>query len=185
MASQSDPLDLADSPPEAGDFLEPIEFILNEHYRQRRLCDRLDELTADMETSPVAQRADALQTFLTEDLRLHLEDEERDFFPLLRKRCKDEDEVGEILDMLSQEHELDRDLVGFLLDDLKILASGQQLVNPIRFLVNVREFTETQRRHLAWENAMVLPLARRRLNPGDLAELGRSMATRRGLDPGS
>lgn len=162
---------------------DPIEFIFNEHYRQRQLCDALDVLTSEMETGPVAELASNLIVFLTEDLRLHLEDEERDFFPLLRRRSEPEDGIEEVLDLLSEEHGLDEDLVEFLLEDLRTLASGHQLANPTRFLVNVREFAETQRRHLAWENALLLPVAKRRLDPPDRAELGRRMAARRGLGP--
>jgi hypothetical protein len=44
----------------------------------------------------------------------------------------------------------------------------------------VPAFAETQRRHLAWENALVIPRARHILQPPDLAKLARSMAKRRG-----
>ena len=132
-----------------------------------------------MELAPVAALAAQLQRFLDRDLRLHLEDEEQDLFPLLWQRAQPEDNISDILDLLSEEHGLDQDLVDFLLADLAVLAGGAQLANPIRFLVNVREFAETQRRHLAWENALLLPVARRRLTEVDLAGLARSMAARR------
>ena len=49
------------------------------------------------------------------------------------------------------------------------------------FVHEARTFGVLQRRHLAWENGTILPLARKRLNKHDLAELGRKMAARRGL----
>ena len=45
---------------------------------------------------------------------------------------------------------------------------------------------ETWRLYLAWENQVLLPLAREWLSAVDLAELGRAMAARRGAaHPGS
>ena len=181
----SELLETTASDPGPADFLAPIDFILAEHYRQRLLCEGLAKLTEKMELAPVAALAARLQAFLARDLRLHLEDEERDLFPLLWQRAQPEDNIKDILDLLSEEHGLDQDLVDFLLEDLAVLAGGGQLANPIRFLVNVREFAETQRRHLAWENALLLPVARRRLTEVDLAGLGRSMAARRGIDLGT
>ena len=185
MEAGTEVFEITESNPGPGDFLEPVEFILAEHYRQRLLCDGLVKLTETMELGPVTALAASLQSFLDRDLRLHLEDEEQDLFPLLRKRAQPEDNITDILDLLSEEHGLDRDLVDFLLEDLAVLAGGTQIANPIRFLVNVREFAETQRRHLAWENALLLPVARRRLTQVDLASLGRSMAARRGIDLGA
>ena len=182
MTAGRELLEIGTKDPRPEDFLAPIDFILAEHYRQRQLCEGLAKLTEKMELAPVAALAAQLQRFLDRDLRLHLEDEEQDLFPLLWQRAQPEDNISDILDLLSDEHGLDQDLVDFLLADLAILASGAQLANPIRFLVNVREFAETQRRHLAWENALLLPVARRRLTEVDLAGLARSMAARRGID---
>ncbi|MDJ0942377.1 MAG: hemerythrin domain-containing protein [Kiloniellales bacterium] len=184
MAAHSEFVEIDGKDLGPNDFLAPIDFILAEHYRQRLLCEGLAKLTESMELAPVAALATRLRTFLDRDLRLHLEDEEKDLFPLLWQRAKPEDNVKDILDLLSDEHGRDEDLVDFLLEDLALLAGGAQLANPIRFLVNVREFAETQRRHLAWENALLLPVARRRLTEVDLAGLARSMAARRGIDLG-
>ena len=167
-------------PPEA--FEDPLGMILAAHARQRQLCDRLDELVKELEVEPVAELAHELLDFLKSELPRHTEDEERDLFPLLRWRCEPEDGIEHILDQLSSEHELDKDLVDFMVEDLELMASGHALPNPIRFLMNAKEFAETQRRHLSWENRTVLPIAERRLNAGDLADLGRAMAERRGVE---
>jgi hemerythrin-like domain-containing protein len=47
--------------------------------------------------------------------------------------------------------------------------------------MNVREFSENQRQHVTWEERVLLPLARQRLTPEDLEEIGRNMAARRGM----
>lgn len=65
--------------------------------------------------------------------------------------------------------------------DLKVIADRRTLESPMRMFVNVRTLVEAQRRHLAWENGVVLPLAQKRLESGDLEEMGRNMAARRGM----
>ena len=72
-----------------------------------------------------------------------------------------------------------------MIEDLELIASGHVLPNPIRFLMNAKEFSQTQRRHLSWENRTVLPVAHRRLTAADLAGLGRAMAERRGVALGA
>lgn len=165
--------------PEA--FRRPLDVIRLEHERQARLCDRLEALAAESRSAPEAGCVEALLAYLSEDLAWHTEDEERDLFPMLRARCTPEDGIEEILDQLSREHDLDRDLAGFLIGDLEACAGRLTPLPPLRFFINARAFAETQRRHLGWENGLVLPLARKRLRPDDLDALGRNMAARRGI----
>ena len=166
--------------PERADLLaQPLDFIVAEHRRQTELCARLDTLADKLESAPVQAEAAALAQHLRHDLALHTLDEERDLFPLLRQRCLAQDGVAAILDRLEAEHELDQDLVEFLAADLEVLANGHRLANPLRLLTNARAFAETQRRHLAWENSTVIPLARSRLTADDLAVMGRAFAARR------
>jgi hemerythrin-like domain-containing protein len=42
-------------------------------------------------------------------------------------------------------------------------------------------FTATMRSHLAWEERVILPLARRRLSTAQAEAIGRRMAARRGV----
>ena len=121
---------------------------------------------------------------LTGDLPLHTEDEERDLRPALERRCEPEDNLDDVLKQLTKEHELNRDLVSFMVEDLEALADGRTLSNPVRLMMNVKEFSETQRQHVTWEERVLLPLARQRLTAEDLAAIGRNMAARRREDSG-
>lgn len=141
---------------------DPIRFILDEHDRQLAICDGLDTLISVMSLEPVADRVGALLHFLTTDLPLHIEDEELDLFPMLRSRCGAQGETGEILDQLATEHEEDRELANLIAADLKALHEGRAPNHPTLFHSNARAFCELQRRHLLWENRLVLPLAERR-----------------------
>jgi hemerythrin-like domain-containing protein len=157
----------------------PLDFIRDDHARQLRMCNLLDAFTEKLELEPVMPLASALLEYLTGDLPLHTEDEERDLRPALERRCEPEDNLDEVLKQLTREHELNRDLVSFMIEDLEALADGRALSNPVRLMMNVKEFSETQRQHVTWEERVLLPLARQRLTAEDLANIGRNMAARR------
>lgn len=165
--------------PDPESFRDPLAFIRDDHSRQLRMCNLLDAFTEKLEVEPVKPLASALLEYLKDDLPLHSEDEDEDLRPALERRCQPEDGLDEILRQLTREHELNRDLVAFMIDDLEALAEGRSLTNPVRLVMNVKEFSETQRQHVTWEDRVLLPLARQRLTPDDLAEIGRSMAARR------
>ena len=162
-------------------FLDPLKFIRDDHFRQLRMCNLLDSFTYHLEVEPIQELASALLQFIQRDLPLHTADEETDLFPALRRRCRPEDGLEEVLRQLSREHELDKDLADFVIADLEGLAQGLRRSNPTRLLMNIREFAEFQKRHLSWEDRVVLPLARQRLTQDDLAAIGRAMAERRSL----
>ena len=158
---------------------DPIEFILHEHDRQIEICDALETLISVLDLEPVKARAGALLHFLTADLPLHIEDEELDLFPLLRARCGPSGEMAEVLDQLAQEHEEDRELASVIAADLTALRDGREPSHTVHFRSSARAFCELQRRHLVWENRLVLPLARTQLSAADQAELGQRMIARR------
>ncbi len=160
---------------------DPIDFILHEHDRQVEICDALETLISVLDLEPVRARAGALLHFLTVDLPLHIEDEELDLFPLLRARCEPSDEMAEVLDQLTLEHEEDRELASVIVADLTALRDGREPSHMVRFHSNVRAFCELQRRHLIWENRLVLPLARGQLSVADKADLGQRMIARRAV----
>lgn len=164
---------------------DPIEFILEEHDRQLEICGRLESLITASDSEPSAQWAASSLEYLSEDLPVHIEDEERDLFPMLAARREHDQDLPVILDQLVSEHELDRGLVEPIMEDLRHIAEGRILTDSRRFCMYVRTFTEAMRRHLNWENRVVLPLARRVLSEEDRAHLrDRIAGRRRSLSPG-
>lgn len=171
------------SKPDPAAFKLPLDVIVSDHFNQRLVCEQLEAMVESIEQGkPTREMATEVLTFMTGDLVAHTADEEDGLFPLLEKRCQPEDRLGEILGQLTYEHQLDDDLVEFLTDDLAAMAEGRVLPNPQHFAINATVYAKTQTRHLAWENRVVIPLARRRLTSEDLEQLGRDMATRRGID---
>jgi iron-sulfur cluster repair protein YtfE (RIC family) len=168
----------AESIPDNGDPKEAIEFILWEHLRHRQMCRSLERLARMTEFDPV--RIARLADFVRFDLTLHVIDEEEDFFPMLRGRCPPDDGVDEVLDQMTDEHAADkvlsvrvRDVLSQCLIERKppiaVEGGAQVLLN----------FASHEMRHMTLENAVVIPLARRRLTAEDLAALGERFAARR------
>ena len=135
----------------------------------------------DLEADNIRHDATFILKYLEEDLPLHITDEEEDLFPLLERRSLPDDGLDHMLAVLREEHEADEGYRRRLLEPLRSIAKGLMPSNRQVFVHEARTFGVLQRRHLAWENGTILPLARKRLNKHDLAELGRKMAARRGL----
>jgi hemerythrin-like domain-containing protein len=159
---------------------QPLDFIHVEHLRHRELCRAAEELadTAEFDR-PLAR---AFVSFLEVDMALHVIDEEEDLFPVLRRRLKPSDEAGRVIGLLSGEHAADEALSREIAAGLKaaIDTDATSLPKPVRNALLA--FADRQRRHLSVENAILLPLASRRLSRRDLDQMARRMAARRGLD---
>lgn len=161
-------------------FRQPLDYIVADHFRQRTLCRVLDEIAVDVK--PDVPKIDVALSFITNELGPHVQDEEEDLFPLLRRRAHPEDEINLVLGKLSQEHSADQ------VDGDEIIAGLPQIKaqpdycvqNPF-FAQLLKRFAANERQHLIVENAIVLPLARVRLTEADLNDLGRRMAARRGI----
>lgn len=161
--------------------LEPIEYIFADHCRQRDMCCALKELAARISSSPVyPQMPQDILNALEDDLSMHIADEEMDLFPRLRACALPEDHFPELLRLLDMEHERDGALADEVRDGLVHIIRGDTLKNPERFRYAAITFAEIHLSHLNWENAVVLPLARRRLTEEELKNMGRTMAARRG-----
>lgn len=163
-------------PIRAGD--DPLALILAAHAIQRTRCGEIDRLVAlGVADGPTVVR---LQAYLTDDLPLHWQDEERDLFPRLRRRAAPEDAIGDALNRLAGDHDASAAVAVTLARALGAVGTGNVLDAETR--ATFRAFAERERRHFTFENAVVIPLARARLDAEDRRAILRGMAARRGLD---
>lgn len=169
-------LEALNHPPPPALFAEPLEYFFAEHFRQRTLCSLLDDLAENAPPDP--ETVSAITAFLRGDFGLHVRDEEEDLFPLLRRRAKPEDRIGDVLGELSHDHALDAFDAETILEAFRGRDPFPACDVETRNLL--LRFSKNERRHLTCENAIVLPLARARLLPEDLRNLGRRMAARHG-----
>ena len=163
---------------------EPLNWLFAEHYRHRQLCQLIERVGAA--TILLRDEVHEILAFLRHDMPLHVIDEEDDLFPLLRRRCQPADELDAVLGALSAEHHDDLDRSRTLIAALEqALADGQAPGHDREIRRLFTDFALHERRHIALENAVVLPIARLRLTAADLRSLSVRLAARRGvlLDP--
>jgi hemerythrin-like domain-containing protein len=170
-----------ETPLDAAALRDPIEYLKFEHFRQRVLCDLLGRIADDPYEADNRRRVAWVLGYLANELALHVADEEQDLLPLLGQRCNRGDALIDISGALEHEHGSDETLKADVIAGLATLATGRLLEKPLEFIVKAQMFEEHLRRHLVWENLTLMPLARRRLTPDDLVELGRNMARRHEL----
>ena len=159
----------------------PLDMIASAHALQVQMCDAMeriaDGLPDEVDRRLCAQVASCLQF----DLPLHHHDEEEGLFPLLRKRAKPEDGLDQILERLAAEHSSDNDFASEIAEALETLGQGGRPANPEMLGYMLRGFFERYRRHVHWENQLVMPLARLRLTREDLEALQFQMNENRRL----
>ncbi len=162
-------------------FRFPLDVIVSEHNRQLQLCQQLEDLASNRRFDSLMQEAAALLVYLTKDLPLHCRDEEEDLFPMLKLACRPDDRVDGILAELERDHAAEMFLGRHVIFDLKLIVHGSPIDSTLRLFGNLSTFCKAQRRHVDWEDTVVLPLAQRRLSPTIQEEMGRNMAARRGM----
>ena len=79
-------------PTDLGLLAAPLDFISEDHLRARQICAMVDALA--MSGSPDRHAALTVLRFVNEALNVHLRDEVEDLFPLLLRRCTDEDSIA-------------------------------------------------------------------------------------------
>lgn len=153
----------------------PLEYLYADHLRQRSVCAILRRIAAEGRVTP--NEAASIAAFLERDLILHHEDEERGLFPLLIKRSGGEDRLEADLARLTQDHKRARPQIMRMADILMQAVPAISAADATLFT----GFAAHELRHLAFENGVVLPIARVRLTRKDIAELSRDMRARRGI----
>lgn len=157
----------------------PLDLIEHEHLIQAQLCDSLERIADDLPDNVDRRLCRKVIDSLQFEMPLHHRDEELGLFPLIEKRALPPDNIHDILARLALEHATDESFAEELLESLEGLSEGRKLKNPEMVGYMLRSFFESYRRHILWENAIVLPLARARLTPEDLDALDRAMVSHR------
>jgi iron-sulfur cluster repair protein YtfE (RIC family) len=176
--SEPEPQGSGDKPTSPHLLANPLDFISVDHLRERQICAVIDALaTAD---ALDRRSVTAVLRFLNEELNVHLRDEAEDLFPLLARRCTEEDAIKGAIDRIRA----DQDEAMRLLPQVRTmlagcLDSGVDLTAEERAVLS--RFAGHMRRHLVAENAILLPIARARLTRADLRTLSKHMRSRRGL----
>ncbi len=151
---------------ESYDLLTSIQ---KEHRSERNLCDMLERIADNL---PEPLDADLARTgifTLRRCLKRHVTLEEEYLYPVLTKRLCPGDLGENMLDHIRREHAADESLAHDTADQLELALERGRVENPEMLGYMLRGFFECRRRHIAWEDAIVLPLARLRLSAKDFS----------------
>jgi hemerythrin-like domain-containing protein len=161
--------------------IDPIDLLRDEHAHFRKICDMLDRLANNLQHDAAVRETAVIYRAFTHLFPLHQANEEEDFFPLLRARCLPEDGVDDMLALLLRDHSAKNAEGGTVdfLPGLMQIATGREIPDPMTFVGSVLAFTEMLRRHVAWEDATLMRLARKRLTAADRSALAHAMMRRR------
>lgn len=159
----------------------PLDYILAEHMRLRAVCAMLRRFADE----GVIARADAdmIRHYLETDLPMHWQDEEADLFPMLRKHARSVDDLRTTLLQLAQDHRQMELMQIRVIEVLGQDASASNVTLSGTAIAILRNFADSEHRHIAIENGIVLAIARTRLNAKYLIELAGSMKARRQAKP--
>jgi iron-sulfur cluster repair protein YtfE (RIC family) len=158
----------------------PLDFLCQDHMRERQVCSVIDCLATSMSFDTAAART--VLRFVNEELNVHMRDDAEDLFPMLSRRCTAEDGIGRTISRICGDlEEASRLLPGVRAALARCLDTGGGLSTRDRQMLT--RFAGHVRRHLAAENAILLPIARARLTRRDLQKLSSHMRSRRGLAP--
>jgi len=165
-------------PDELPCFDEPLALLRACHEKILAHCDLLEGLIAHMAgagpDTGARKTAERISRFFSTSARLHHRDEEEDLFPRLNRQSL---KIAELVYALKNERvQLDA-LWETLSPELKRLP-GEAFSDE--FTRSASDFCHLYTQHIERENMEFLPLAANSLSQQDLAEIGASMAERRG-----
>lgn len=160
-------------------YIHPIDALHRTHMDHARLCDQLELIADSLPGNVDGELCRTVVGMLSVEVPVHHRDEEEGLFPLLANRALPEDDIEIHLDQLQAEHITDEGVASELIEFLPGLAEGKNLRDPDLCGYVLRCFFESYRRHLFWEQNLILPLARKRLEAADLQLLNETMAAHR------
>jgi hemerythrin-like domain-containing protein len=157
-------------------FDDPIGLLRACHEKMQAHCNLLtvliDKETPDDEAREAARN---LVRYFSQSAPLHHRDEEEDLFPRINRQSL---KIAELVQTLKKEHETLDALWNSMAAELKKLPADGFSAD---FRHAATEFGTLCRQHIEKENRELLPLVSNSLSHQALAEIGESMAARRGV----
>ncbi len=157
---------------------DPLAWLAALCDQRRRLSGLLDAIADGLD--PDAPRAVPAIAWLHDDFTRLFRDEADDLFPLLRSRARRDDDFAPIMQRLESDHD---SLAGQARNVLAGLAPLRVAKNPASreagLVAGLRDLADRDRLHCAMLCAVILPIARLRLEARDLMQLSAALQQRR------
>jgi pyridoxamine 5'-phosphate oxidase len=178
---------MSDLPSTSPDFSKPLEALKMCHERIRSQCETLQKLVEHMKDHGCDEQArrtaaNVMRYFETA-ARHHHEDEEEDLLPRMMSAAttgRGSRLTRLVADIANEHREMEKIWID-LRAGLQEISAGENIpLDPLE----VDRFVKLYASHIVSEETSVLPLAEMLLSKNDLAEIGASMAERRGITTG-
>lgn len=166
----------------AADFDHPIEILDGCHQRIRHKCAVIERIAERLATTgadaEAREAAASVARFFETAAADHHRDEEEDLFPVLHHFAPDLNAARDLMYRLRADHAR----LEALWDDMRARLETVTRGDVTRLdAATAGAFAAAYERHIALEEAELLPLARRVLDTATVERLGRRMARRRGV----
>lgn len=166
----------------APSFDHPLEMLSACHGKIQRQLGTLQKLVAHLPAhgcdQQAQQAAQGILRYFDTAGQFHHQDEEENLFPtLLALDMPNKDEVETLIDRLLAQHVV---MFAAWSDVRAVVAKLAEGVNAPLPEALVEKLSGSYTRHIALEEAELLPLAARLLSPQQIMALGKYMAERRG-----
>lgn len=146
---------------------DPLLLIEDDHALQLQVCDILEHLADGLPDRAEAHLAKVAAYAVRSGWPKHVQFEEEVLFPLLGGHAEREPHIEATILQLSREHASDLGSDDELVEALRELALDRRPSNPEMVGYMLRSYFQTLRRHVQWENAFLIPLARKVLTGED------------------
>jgi hemerythrin-like domain-containing protein len=165
-----------DLPESLPGFDDPIGLLRACHTKMLNHCELLTVLLdRDSMDDEARQVAHSISRYFSDSAVMHHRDEEEDLFPRINRQSL---KIAELVHTLKKQHATLDTLWNSMAPELKQLpADGFSAA----FKHSATEFSTLCRQHIEKENRELLPLVSNSLSHQALAEIGESMASRRGV----
>jgi hypothetical protein len=156
--------------------LSPLDLLVGLRLNLLAVCAIFKALPSGSATLTRTLAA-AFAAYLSRDFVNLIVEEEEGLLPHLNRRLMLGDDLDDVISQLSDEHRQDREQAKILAARCSDFAAGTDEDWP-ELCEALAHFAEKQRRHLTWEDATILPMARNRLSGEDLNHWGAKMQRR-------
>ena len=157
---------------------DPFSVISASHTRHREVCQSLKPIAE----SRVMTLDDflRLRQFFHHDLPHHRDDEEKCFFPVLRRRVQPERDLNlsSLLERIAMERRKADRLMLEILHSLGTPATSHPVAISAALASDIGDYHVSEMRRLAITNGVIMTIARTRLTRQDISSISRCMATR-------
>lgn len=144
-----------------------LDHIEHEHARERELCEQMERIADDLPGSVNHLLATPVIDMLRSGLKRHIVLYERFLLPLLVERAEKDDNAQVLSAQAVGEHAADECLAHDIADQLERAIACGHVENAGMLGYMLYCYFESRRRHLMWEEIVILPLAKRRLGDRD------------------